>query len=212
MEYYILTESEFFNLIDGNDETVNLTAAYSGFIRTMIGMCRDSGADRNGILLALAYAENELQHHRTQYMASEKSHTDLYVRKALAFVRKMQEHVLQNHNHTPVPPLSNPTASNDYTFAENTAPALRWTGNAIDLVEMIYGISTMGCINGGKIPLKELAPVLYSFFGVDSKDCYRFYTDIKRRKNDSRTYFLDRMADRLNAKMRHDDELERMRR
>lgn len=41
----------------------------------------------------------------------------------------------------------------------------------------------MGCINNGEIPLKQLAPILYSFFGVETKDCYRFYTDIKRRKN-----------------------------
>lgn len=209
MEYYILTESEFFNLINGNDGTVNLTAAYNDFIRMVVELCGDD-MDRGGVMLALAYAENELQHHRTQYMASEKSHTDLYVRKALAFVRKMQEHVLQNH--TPGPPLSNPNIPNNYSHEEATAPTLRWTGNTIDLVEMIYGISTMGCINGGKIPLKELAPTLYSFFGVDSKDCYRFYTDIKRRKNDSRTYFLDRMQEKLNEKMRRDDELERMRR
>ena len=58
---------------------------------------------------------------------------------------------------------------------------------------MIYGISEMGCINNGNIQLNEHAPMLYSFFGVSSKDCYRFYTDIKRRKNDSRTYFLDKM-------------------
>lgn len=51
----------------------------------------------------------------------------------------------------------------------------------------------MGCINNGNIQLNELAPMLYSFFRVSSKDCNRFYTDIKRRKNDSRTYFLDKM-------------------
>lgn len=89
---------------------------------------------------------------------------------------------------------------------------MQWTGNAIDLVEMIYGISEMGCINNGNIQLNELAPMLYTFFGVNSKDCYRFYTDIKRRKNDSRTYFLDKMQVKLNEKMRRDDELERMRR
>ena len=58
----------------------------------------------------------------------------------------------------------------------------------------------------------SLIHIFYSFFGVESKDCYRFYTDIKRRKGDSRTYFLEKMQDKLNAKMRHDDELERMRR
>ena len=53
---------------------------------------------------------------------------------------------------------------------------------------------------------------MYQFFGVKAKDCYRFYTDIRRRKNYSRTYFLDRMQEKLNDKMRKDDELERMRR
>lgn len=50
----------------------------------------------------------------------------------------------------------------------------------------------MGCINNGEIPLKQLAPILYSFFGVETKDCYRFYTDIKRRKTISHTHFWSR--------------------
>ena len=49
------------------------------------------------------------------------------------------------------------------------------------------------------MPLKQLAPLLYKIFGVESKDCYRFYTDIKRRKNESRTYFLDRMQEKTEA-------------
>ena len=52
---------------------------------------------------------------------------------------------------------------------------------------------------------------MYKFFGMKAKGCYRFYTDIKRRKNYSRTYFLDKMQEKLNDKMRKDDELERMR-
>ena len=60
------------------------------------------------------------------------------------------------------------------------------------------------------MPLKQLAPLLYKIFGVDSKDCYRFYTDIKRRKNESRTYFIDRMQEKLNERMLRDEELERM--
>ena len=36
--------------------------------------------------------------------------------------------------------------------------------------------------------------------------------DSKGRENHSRTYFLDRMQEKLNDKMRKDDELERMRR
>ena len=105
-----------------------------------------------------------------------------------------------------VPPL---ISTNNTT--ETTASLLQWTGNAIDLVELIYGIDEMGCINNGNMPLKQLAPLLYKIFGVDSKDCYRFYTDIKRRKNESRTYFLDRMQEKLNERMLRDEELERLR-
>ena len=105
-----------------------------------------------------------------------------------------------------VPPL---ISANNTT--ETATSLLQWTGNAIDLVELIYGIDEMGCINNGNMPLKQLAPLLYRIFGVESKDCYRFYTDIKRRKNESRTYFLDRMQEKLNERMLRDEELERMR-
>nr|WP_239481245.1 RteC domain-containing protein [Mediterranea massiliensis] len=89
---------------------------------------------------------------------------------------------------------------------------MQWTGNAIDLVEIIYGIHEMGCINNGEIPLKQLAPILYSFFGVETKDCYRFYTDIKRRKTISHTHFLEQMQERLNERIRRDEEAELKRR
>jgi len=79
------------------------------------------------------------------------------------------------------------------------------------IVGVVYGIDEMGCINNGNMPLKQLAPLLYKIFGVESKDCYRFYTDIKRRKNESRTYFLDRMQEKLNEKMLRDEEMERLR-
>ena len=36
---------------------------------------------------------------------------------------------------------------------ENPASPLQWTGNAIDLVELIYGINEMGCINNGNMPV-----------------------------------------------------------
>ena len=38
------------------------------------------------------------------------------------------------------------------------------------------------------------------------------YADIKRRKNESRTYFFDRAAERLNRRMMRDEEAERKRR
>lgn len=207
MNYLILVETEFFALINENGNG-NLETAYGDFIKAVISLCYGC-ADRNTVAVVLAYTEIELQYHHTLHSATGESHTDRYVRKALSFIRKMQKHLAASH--TQVPPLSNPSTTPKETTTATT-PVLQWTGNAIDLVEIIYGINEMGCINGGETTLKELALMLYSFFGVESKDCYRFYTDIKRRKSDSRTYFLDRMQAKLNEKMRRDDELERMRR
>ena len=198
MNHTILTNTEFFNRINSN-EYQELSTAYNDFVARVIKHCH-SAADIKHIAVALMYAEIELQFQQVQ----DDSEMSVYIQKALAFVKKMQRHL--SAIATQVPPL------NPFTNEKNNTPALQWTGNAIDLVEMIYGISEMGCINNGNIQLNELAPVLYSFFGVNSKDCYRFYTDIKRRKNDSRTYFLDKMQVKLNEKMRRDDELERMRR
>ncbi len=39
----------------------------------------------------------------------------------------------------------------------------------------------------------------------------QYYSAIKQRKNESRTYFLDRMLTKLNERIRQDEELERLR-
>ena len=195
MNHTILTNTEFFQRITGN-ECQGLSSAYNSFVAKVIEHCY-TGADMRHIAVALMYAEIELQFHQV----ADDTEMSVYIRKALTFVKKMQRHL--SAIATQVPPL------NPSTNLKNETPTLQWTGNAIDLVEMIYGISEMGCINNGNIQLNELASTI---FGVNSKDCYRFYTDIKRRKNDSRTYFIDKMQVKLNEKMRRDDELERMRR
>lgn len=208
MNYLTLTETEFFRLINNRQAGFALDEAYHDFVKRIVELC--SGChDLHHPLFAMTYAEIELQYHEMQNAAIEsKSGPDVYVRKALAFIRKMLKHLT-----TQVPPLTS-TSSN--LTKESVPPpvtsAFRWTGNAVDLVEIIYGIDEMGCINHGDTPIGELASFFYTLFGVDSKECYRFYTDIKRRKNDSRTYFIDKMQERLNKRMQQDDEKERMRR
>lgn len=87
----------------------------------------------------------------------------------------------------------------------------QWTGSAIELVEMVYGLSEMGSINNGETPIHELAVFVGTLLDIDIRDCYSAYTDMKRRKNDSRTYFLDKMQKRLNKRMEQDDEKEQKR-
>ena len=145
MNYLILAETEFFALINGAGNGNNMEAAYNGFVESVISLCYGNGNSADAAI-AMAYAENELQHHHTLYEDSENS-VNLFVRKALSFIRKMQKHAAADH--IQVPPLV----------------AIR--------------TSTI---------------------------------DIKRRKNESRTYFLDRMQEKLNRKILRDEELERMRR
>ena len=200
MNYFLLAETDFFRLINEAGDC-NMETAYTAFAAQVIELCNGS-MDANRTIIALAYIEIELQHHPVRNLSEERKEIVAYVSKALSFVRKMQKFLAMPQ----VPPL----ISADNT-TENTANLLQWTGNAIDLVELIYGIDEMGCINNGKMPLKQLAPLLYKIFGIESKDCYRFYTDIKRRKNKSGTYFRDMMQEKLNERMLRDEELERMR-
>lgn len=82
---------------------------------------------------------------------------------------------------------------------------IRWTGKIVDLVELLYALDTCNCINNGEIGVEELAEVLSNIFGVEINNCYNIYMNIKCRKNDSRTYFLDELREKLNKRMVESD-------
>ena len=90
---------------------------------------------------------------------------------------------------------------------------MRWTGSLAELVELIYGLDAMKLVNEGETGIKELLESFCKVFGMEIKEnqCYNTYADIKRRKNDSRTYFFDKAAEKLNRRMQEDEERERMR-
>jgi len=87
----------------------------------------------------------------------------------------------------------------------------QWTGSVVELVELIYALDSIKCINNGEAPITELATFFGMLFGVDLRECYGTYTDIKRRKNENRTYFLDKMSKELNKRMERDDDKEKKR-
>lgn len=74
---------------------------------------------------------------------------------------------------------------------------LHWTGKATDLVELLYALDTCDCINDGEIGVEELADALSEIFGVEIENCYNVYMNMKRRKDDSRTYFLDELREKI---------------
>ena len=82
-----------------------------------------------------------------------------------------------------------------------SAKKFRWTGKATNLVELLYALDTCNCINNGEIGVEELADALSEIFGVEINNCYNVYMNMKRRKDDSRTYFLDELREKLNKRM-----------
>ena len=71
----------------------------------------------------------------------------------------------------------------------------------MDLVELLYALDACDCINDGEIGVEELADAFSDIFGVEIKNCYNVYMNMKRRKDDSCTYFLDELREKLNKWM-----------
>lgn len=68
-----------------------------------------------------------------------------------------------------------------------------WTGNKIDLVELIYALYYARVINSGKTTIRELAGVFCRAFNMDlEKDIYRYYTEIQQRKIEQ-TKFMEQL-------------------
>ena len=75
-----------------------------------------------------------------------------------------------------------------------------WTASKTDLVELIYALDAVKCINYGNINLKALTSYLEDVFNVNIGDIYRIYLEIRERKG-NRTQFLDRLRDKLTERM-----------
>jgi hypothetical protein len=82
---------------------------------------------------------------------------------------------------------------------------LRWTGDACNLVEVIYGIYDTQQINHGKVELQDIVTWLEQSLKVDLSRFYRRFTQIKERKMTSPTKFLDEMRDAIMRRV--DDDL-----
>lgn len=201
MNFLILTETTFFRIIIDNTDSREIVSAYNEFIKEVCAVCCAPPSERHHLVFTLAYIETELGSlHETCLIESPHAN---HIRKALSFVRRMLKYV-----QTQVPPLSTTQKSDIQT------PPFRWTGSLVELVEIIYALDEIGCINDGQNDIKDLAAFFGAQFGLEIKvrNCYDAYLDMKRRKNESRTYFLDKLRERLNLRMQRDDAKELARR
>ena len=172
MEHLILTETEFFRLIDDPESRNGLCAAYNEFVATVISLCTGAASPCHP-LPALSYAETELQYHKA--LQDTGTHHSVYVRKALAFVRKMLKHISMPHSQ--VPPLSFiPSQDEKKNDIPADAPPLRWTGSTVDLIELLYGLDTL------KIKGRKNGSRTYFFDRASEKLNQRMVQDEERER------------------------------
>ncbi len=82
----------------------------------------------------------------------------------------------------------------------------QWTSSKSDLVELAYALTESKCINNGDTQIEKFTQDLAMFFGLEVSKSSRIFTNIKLRKAKSRTFFLDKLAEKLNYRMNKDDE------
>ncbi len=89
---------------------------------------------------------------------------------------------------------------------ENEQPKLKWTGQKVQLVELIYALKVAGVFNHGQAELKEVAQTLEQLIGAKVGDIYRVFQEIRLRKK-GRTLFLDALKEKLEGYMEEADGL-----
>jgi hypothetical protein len=80
-----------------------------------------------------------------------------------------------------------------------------WTGNKVDLIELIYALHSEGVFEHGRKSLKEIAALFELMFQTDLGQFHKLFYDMKARKSD-RTRFLSGLSARLLARMDEADQ------
>ena len=80
---------------------------------------------------------------------------------------------------------------------------LKWIGEQIELVELLYALHETGCF--GKVLIKRLFTISGDFFDCDITNYYNLFGSIKNRVKGERTLFIDKIKRGLTLKMEKAD-------
>lgn len=94
-----------------------------------------------------------------------------------------------------------PIVYDNYYEPNDNKNNLRWTGDVINLVELIYGIYLAGQINNGTATLAGITCWFEENLSVKIGRPHRHFIDITRRKRLSFTKFIDQMRDSIIEKV-----------
>jgi hypothetical protein len=83
---------------------------------------------------------------------------------------------------------------------------IRWTGDAINVVELAYGLWLTGQLNNGNASLNQIVRWLENNLSVSIGIAQRKFSEISRRKRISVTKFIDQMQEAILKKIESDYE------
>lgn len=95
---------------------------------------------------------------------------------------------------------------------ENVSQPFKWTGETVNLIELLHGIHLNGQVNNGEVGIVEFFNGMGEFFGVDLGVPKKGLEALMKRKKLSKTHFTDRMQSSLNERMDQEFDLEREKR
>lgn len=81
---------------------------------------------------------------------------------------------------------------------------MRWTGNKVALIELMYALHQSGSFNNGQTDIKGMAAYFEKVFDIELGNYYRTWLELKIRQNP--TKFLDALTDSLIRRIEDDDE------
>jgi hypothetical protein len=87
----------------------------------------------------------------------------------------------------------------------NPVIVMRWTGDAINIVELAYGIWLTGQLNNGNASLNQIVRWLETNLDITIGIVQRRFTEIERRKRLSTTKYIDQMRDAIRQKIESDN-------
>jgi hypothetical protein len=87
---------------------------------------------------------------------------------------------------------------------KNNKP-LKWTGDKVNLVEVIYAIHFTGQLNNGNADISQVIQFMEKHLQIDLSRAYRDFIDIRNRKVSSPTRYIDQMRESIHKRI--DDDL-----
>lgn len=82
---------------------------------------------------------------------------------------------------------------------------LTWTASKADLIELAYGLQSIGAFNNGKADVKHVMDWLQHCFDIKVANFYGYFQSMRIRKK-NRTPFLDKLKEHVVRRMDESDE------